>query len=35
MQTSFYTVEQKSDMKPYETRCLAFEMYLEGLGSDP
>ena len=27
-----YTVEKKSDVKPIETRRLALEMYLEGLG---
>jgi len=27
-----YTVIQKSDVKPVDTRRLAFEMYLEGLG---
>ena len=27
-----YSVEQKSDVKSSETRRLAFEMYLEGLG---
>lgn len=27
-----YTVSQKSDVKPVETRRMAFEMYLEGLG---
>jgi transposase-like protein len=27
-----YTVEQKSDVKSSETKRLAFEMYLEGLG---
>jgi transposase-like protein len=30
--TYHYTVEKKSDVKPEETRRLAFEMYLEGLG---
>ena len=28
----YYTVLQKSDVKPAATRRLAFEMYLEGLG---
>ena len=27
-----YTVEKKSDVKPIETKRLALEMYLEGLG---
>ena len=27
-----YTVEKKSDVKPLETRKLALQMYLEGLG---
>ena len=27
-----YTVSRKSDVKPKETRRMAFEMYLEGLG---
>ena len=27
-----YTVVQKSDVKSIDTRRLAFEMYLEGLG---
>jgi transposase-like protein len=27
-----YTVNKKSDVKPTETRRMAFEMYLEGLG---
>jgi transposase-like protein len=28
----YYTVEQRSNIKSAETRRLAFEMYLEGLG---
>jgi transposase-like protein len=28
----YYTVAQKSDVKPAEIRRMAFEMYLEGLG---
>ena len=28
----YYTVERKSDVKPEETRRMALEMYLEGLG---
>jgi transposase-like protein len=30
-----YTAGQKSGVKSGETRRLAFEMYLEGLASDP
>jgi transposase-like protein len=28
----YYTVEKKSDVKPVETRRMALEMYLEGVG---
>ena len=28
----YYTVVKKSDIKASNTKCMAFEMYLEGLG---